>query len=582
MASPTSSSSYSFWTPLGNVAVTPRLELSASGTRALLTSVRTDGISIEVRESTNSGGAFGASTVIATAGGTVSAAAGALLDGTGSAAVLFASGGTVFATWRTGTGAWSAPAAWTHTLTSVSGLAVRGGADYEVLVSGVDGAGDAGVWATLLGAGALLAVGAWDALSEVTLASAGTGVSYLGTSFAQVAVPRAAVVESLSGGGSAPRVQVVSGVAGSSAVSFRWRDPLPFAHASAHGVAMAADLASAWLSAPHGLWHASATTPLEDLTEDVLELDASQSLTNGRLRLVLRNDDGRYHAANAPVALEPRSELRVDPGYVTTAGAEQSSGPRYWITSIVRRHEGGAGTLEIEAVNHWGVLRAWSAPRQFSWAAGSLAAWLVIDCILGRAGLRLLSSGSAEAVLHQPAVTVRAGQDGASAVRRVLEALPDELRPELGGFRPIEPLASDATDYAYGLDHPLLAVRARTSDRPAGWSRVLGSGVFGEAVDDEALRVGAASVIAVDDNLTTQPRVDARAQTLLRQSALASDLGEVVAPVNAGQEVGDVIELTDATAGLDATHARVTALRLRYIRGGARPRYDLTLSLSEV
>jgi len=321
---------------------------------------------------------------------------------------------------------------------------------------------------------------------------------------------------------------------------------------------------------------------VEDLSADVLDADFTVSLSGGRLRLVLRNDDGRYHAGSGPIALEPRGEIQIDLGFVTTAGDELSLGPRYWVTSVVRRREGGRGTVEIEGVDGWGVLRAWRAPRQFVWAAGALQAWQVIEAIIARAGLRLLSSGSTEAAFLQPAATVRAGQDGASAVRRILDAVPDELRPSGGAFRPFEPLASDATSYAYGLDHALIAVRSRTSGREAGWSRVLGAGLFGEAVDDEALLVGAGTQVVVDDNLAVQARVDARAQTALRQAALATDLGEVVAPMNVGQELGDVIEITDAATGLDAARARVTALRYRYVRGGPRPRYDLTLSLSEV
>ena len=55
-----------------------------------------------------------------------------------------------------------------------------------------------------------------------------------------------------------------------------------------------------------------------------------------------------------------------------------------------------------------------------------------------------------------------------------------------------------------------------------------------------------------------------------------------MAPVNAGQELGDVIEVTDATLGLAAARFRVVALRLRFERLRGTPRYDLVLSLSEV
>ena len=48
------------------------------------------------------------------------------------------------------------------------------------------------------------------------------------------------------------------------------------------------------------------------------------------------------------------------------------------------------------------------------------------------------------------------------------------------------------------------------------------------------------------------------------------------------QEVGDVVAVTDAAAGLSAAPFRVSALRLHFVRGRARPRYEQTLTLSEV
>lgn len=158
----------------------------------------------------------------------------------------------------------------------------------------------------------------------------------------------------------------------------------------------------------------------------------------------------------------------------------------------------------------------------------------------------------------------------------------DELRPHLHTLSPFEPKASDATSYAYGTNHAITALEISAGRQRAGWARVFGAGVLAEAVDDAALARGAGAAIAIDDNLTVQARATARATTLLRRSTLASPRGALTVPVNAGQEVGDVIEVTDATLGLVAARFRVSALRLRYARGASRPRYDLTLTLSEV
>jgi hypothetical protein len=167
----------------------------------------------------------------------------------------------------------------------------------------------------------------------------------------------------------------------------------------------------------------------------------------------------------------------------------------------------------------------------------------------------------------------------------LLETIPDELRPDFHTLSPFEPTPADATAYAYGsaTDHHAVTALEISMARPhAGWARVFGAGVVAEAVDDAALERSAGAVIAVDDNLAVQARATARASTLLRRSALATPRGVLTASVNAGQEVGDVIEVTDATLGLAASRFRVVALRLRYVRSTSKPRYDLTLTLSEV
>jgi len=95
-----------------------------------------------------------------------------------------------------------------------------------------------------------------------------------------------------------------------------------------------------------------------------------------------------------------------------------------------------------------------------------------------------------------------------------------------------------------------------------------------------AVAAGAGAAVVVDDNLTTWPRASARAAAVLRPAALAALRGELVCAPHVGLEVGDVIAVTDATLGLEGARFRVAALRLRYARGGTRPRYEQTLTPS--
>lgn len=444
VAAPDAESDYSSWSTLGSVEAGTRLGLAAAGTRVVLATVQTDGVDIGVRESTDSGATFGSASVVATAGGTVTAVACALQPD-GSAAVLFAEGGVVYSVRRTGAGgSWTSAAAWTLSLDAVTGLAAAFEVDYAVLVSGEDGDGISGAWATRLGAGGAAPPGSWAPLVPVALASAGTDVTYLATGLALTDVPRAALVESYAGASAYHRVHLASAVAETALSDFLWRDPRPFTHASPYGLGIAAgaDLEDgAWLVAPGGVWHAAVDLDFTDLTADVTLPDLAR----------MRGVD--------LVLFDAAADDEADASYGAPATAGASSG--------------------------------YSEP-------------------------------------------------------------------------------------------PLLAVAIEDGGQRAGWARVFGDGVFAEAVEEGALASGGGVAIAVDDNLASQPRANARAETLLRRAALETSRGAITVSVHPGHEPGDVVAITDATLGLEAARFRVSEVRLRFDRAARHPRYEQTLSLTEV
>ncbi len=577
---PAAGEGFDAWTAVGTVAVAPRLGLAASGSRALLASVRADGKRVEVRESADSGASFGAPRTVATAASSVTAVAVAI-GPDGSAAVLYASGGTVFAVRRQGLGAWSAPVAWSRSLATVSGLAAYFEVDCNVLVSGTTVDGAAGVWSTVLGVGGGQPPGHWLPLAAVASAAAGSDVGYLASGLLRADAPQAVFAESYRGTGAYDRVQITAGVAGSLHGDGEWRDPRPFAHVSPYGLGAVASPAAAWLASPDAVWRAPIAHVEHELTDDVLEAVIDQR-EQGRLRLTLRNEDGRYAGARAPVALAAGGELRVHPGYRGSAGIETSEGPRFWIAAVRRRRSGGTATVEVDAVDGLGLLETWVATEQLVWEAGQRSAGEILAAIARRAGLRLTARrASSESGALRPAFTMRAGERAATAMHRLLRALPDRLRSDGRLLVLSEQAASAAADYAYGTDHAILAHAIEAGRPTAGWARVFGSGVFAEATDESAIAEGAGAVIAVDENLGAQDRVAARAGTLLRQSRLAVERGELLVRPNVVQEPGDIVEVSDAAAGLEAARFRVAGLRLRFARG-ARPRYEQTLTLGEV
>ena len=155
----------------------------------MIASVHTDGVSVEVRESSDGGTTFDAPSVVGVAPSAVTAVACSMApDGT--AAVIYAAEGVLYGVRRFRTARWRAPAAWSRSLATVNALAATFDADHNVLVSGTNAEGSAGVWSTIHGAGGAYPPGAWRPLSEVASAAPGTHTTYLASGTARADAPQ--------------------------------------------------------------------------------------------------------------------------------------------------------------------------------------------------------------------------------------------------------------------------------------------------------------------------------------------------------------------------------------------------------
>ena len=575
IAAPSESSDFTSWTSLGTVAATSRLGLAAAGTRALAASVRTDGVSVEVRESTDSGTLSAAPRWWRARAGRSRRQA-ARLQSDGSAAVLYAVGGTIYAVTRSGTGAWSAPVAWTLSLASVSGVAASFQTDYSVLVSGATSAGEEGAWATMLGSGGLAPPGSWSALTAVVTAAPGTNVTYLATGAARADVPRATFVESYSGGGAYDRVHGADGVALSLWGDFLWREPRPLDRASAHGLAVVAGVGAAWLCSPDGVWRSATSVTETDLTATCWRATWSRPWTAGGCGWCCATTTAATTPARPPRRCSPaancwwRRGTRRLPA-LNRRTARSSGSPRCVAVAPARlrrwrwrRSTGGACCAP-------GRLLASSPGRRARRARSSC-------CATSRATSGSRCSPPARAARRRRSSGLHGAcrRAGAPAVSRLVGALPDVLLMKGLNATLTEPAAGDAVDYAYGVGHAVFELRVQDTSPAVGWARVFGNGVFAEAVDEPALRDGAGAAIAVDDNLTVQARADARAATLLRQAVLAPPRAELVASPNVGLEVADVIrgDRRRAGAGGGALPRGGAAAALRARRGAPALRDD--------
>jgi hypothetical protein len=576
VASPSPSSTYSTWASAGTVNVTPRLGLSTAGTRALLATV-SSGTTIEVRESTDSGATFGSPSTVATAGGTVEAVSCAVrADGT--AAVVWAEGGVVKSSRRTGLGAWGAAASASLGLASVSGLAMYDVPDYGVIVSGALTSGATGVWSTRLGTGISGPPGGWSALAPVVVASPGTGVTYLASGLGHAGAPRAVFSETIAG---ITRTHLASTVAAAIFEDHAWRDPAPAVDVTlAHGLGFASGGDHAYLVSPRGVWHAAIDVAQIDVSADVLALRFDQTLEDDRLTLTLR-DDGAYAPDVAPRSFALGGEISVSPGLEIAGAHDGAEGRRWWITSIRRRRTDGRAVVEIEAHGALSRLGEWRAARAIAWSGGAASQYLVLRDLARRAGFPLSgASASATATTLAAPFLVQPGARIRPAVDRILDRGGDIVTATGWSLALREALAAEAATYAYGSAHAIRATESTAVRGDIGWSRAIGDAVFAEAVDEPSMLAGAPVAVLSDRALTTSAEAQSRAAASLRRAALGHTVARITVAPHAGQEPGDVIEVTDTSMGWAARRFRVLAVRLDYART-PRGRYEMTLALGE-
>jgi hypothetical protein len=192
----------------------------------------------------------------------------------------------------------------------------------------------------------------------------------------------------------------------------------------------------------------------------------------------------------------------------------------------------------------------------------------VLRFVFARAGIELVDLGaSATASNHKPAFTVHPGEDGLRAIARLLAMTLDAVRVSGEFAYMFEPDPADASTYSYGSDHAILRGRYASEELAANRAQVFGASAFAERFDWPAIAGQLDRLRQVHDvSLTSTTLAGDRGDATLRQEALALALGEIVTPVNCGQELEDVVLVTDPQAGLSVAKHRVVGLDLHYAR----------------
>jgi len=371
-----------------------------------------------------------------------------------------------------------------------------------------------------------------------------------------------------------------------------WHEPVPFNLASEYGLAMAHHGDYCWLSNPSGVWRASKAEQTINLTSDVLSLKQETSETSGRLIAELRNDEGQYASPGQGdlQALDIGCQLEFSPGYLTTAGNEVSSGQSFILDAYEHISTAGKASLILYASDGWGVIDTWVARHQFRWNKDSnqMSVKQILEFALSRVGLKLeVKSQSSVITSFYPDFTINPNNQGETVIRKLLSFVPDVLLIEGNKAYIINPLDTDSSLYSYGSDHPIFEGRYRKGAWTINRVQVEGYDPVGEeaiVVDsfvwDEIDRLYDRLRQLEDNNIDTVAKAQTRGEAHLRESEIKSTGGMIRIPVNCGQQLYDVIDITDSRTGLSAEKKRVLGLVLTY--NPCRGEYEARLSLGEV
>ena len=474
-------------------------------------------------------------------------------------------------------GQWQAKSAWDKTTGNLSGVACVYDGDWNLLVTGKDSAGNFKLWSLVYGDGGDVTAGTWSALKEIASAPVSGDYEYKQPFLDKTDVHRGFFVEKFIGIEAYSRPFQTHTLPGAHYYDGLWVEATPFNLSCEYGLALAHHGDYAWLTNPDGIWRAALIGSQSlDLTADIISVRQEIDRAGGALTVELKNDDGKYAAPGQGdiAVLDKGCQLAFSPGYRTTAGDESSAGQTYCLESIEHISAGGKASVVLRARDGWGALGDWDARHQMRWNKTSSEKSVkdIIAVILAKAGLKLeVKSQSSTVTGFYPDFTVSPNDNGKSVIEKLLSFVPDVIFIEGNKAYLVNPQSTDSSEYGYGTDHAILegryrqgalvANRAQVEGYDTGQSKILLVDSFTWVEVDRLYD----RIKHVDDrNLSTTAQGYQRGAALLRKVEIDAAGGAILVPVNCGQQLYDVIAVTDAGAGLAAAKKRVLGSTLIY------------------
>jgi len=589
VVSPSAGSDYTVWSALATVVAGSPVALMRTG--ATLTAFyMTTATAIKYKVSGDGGASWGSETALGTAAGTVTHLAAAAKDAT-TALLVVAVGATLYRSKMAG-GAWGALGAWSNTVDTVSGLACHYLGDWNILLTGTEVTTLApSLWAVLYGDGYGAGADTWSSLLVVAQTAAGSSVALSYATLGRPDVYRLGFREVYSGSVGYSRV-MLGHVPTTLDFGNTWTEPQPFSADAGQGLHWAGVATAAFLTSPSRVYSASLASSLVDLTDRVVRAEIREGPLEPVAGLIeLDNHDGALNPASLGVGtylgLRLGGQINVSPGYQTTSGNLVSAGPRYWIDAVEHRREKGAATVVLRLISGYGLMEKLTPARPIQFAAGTRTVLQILAVLAARAGLELSTVSSSPAVTAlTPAFALRPGQTVLGGVRDLLALVEDSLRCTGERLYVVWPQASDASVYSYGVSgdvHLIAGVthvqRSRPTHLTAHGVGASGAAIYGEVLDVAAQEGFYVTRTAQTRAVTSATEAGYVAGALAREAAVAGRGDGLTARANVGQELWDVVDVTDPWAGYAASKRRVVDLRLSYWRQPFR--YETELVMGE-
>jgi len=573
VAGPGATSDFTQWVSTGKSSV---LAATVSSLNAEVSIFWIDGsLKLQRLKSTDNGVTWGSAELISYVSSTAAYGITAAYKANGDLAVFYIIQNVLYVK-KYVSGNWQSAAAWNKTTGDLSGVAGIYDGDWDLVVTGKDSSGNYKIWSLIYGDGGDVTAGTWAALQEIESAPAGGYFQFTYPTVDKPDVCRCFYTEIFSGTIAYNRPFGTYTVPDTAFLNNLWREPVPFNLDSDCCLSLTHQGDYLWLTCPAGVWRTSLNVQELDLSGDVLEVKEDLYESSGKLVIELRNDDGRYALpeTGSLALLDIGNQVEFSPGYRTAAGDEVSTGMSFILESYEHVIAGGGSSVLLVAVDGCSAMHRWIARHQFRWnqSTPEMNVKQILEYILARVGLKLaIKSQSTDIIGYYPDFTIHPGNSGITIVDKLLSFVPDVLSIEGDCVYLINPLATDVPVYSYGMGHDIMEGKFRQAAPDINRVQVEGYDTIGSVpviVDsfdwEENARIPDRFLAVVDENIDTPAQAQARGQAWLRKAQVHAAGGYIRTPVNCGQQLYDVVDITVAKAGLDADRFRVLGINMSY------------------